>query len=264
MNLLLLAILGASASPHTDPTSCAACHAPGIDQAVGPARSDTESCVACHPTADMHPTGVAPTAKTRGPASFPLQDGLVSCRTCHGQPVHEGAPKLGAHYLRPAPQGTAGGFCFSCHAAADYARSNPHLPAVQERSCVVCHAVLPEKGAAPEHAGLRRAPEDTCSTCHPPAPHVGALVHLGKAVPAAADATLHRAKADTIACWTCHDAHGQTVLVSHGPSELGAALRALSTVPAGASWPGNGDRGVALALPLQDDALCRACHGDGP
>ena len=261
---LVLLSVGLAGGPHTNPASCHACHT-RADAGVGPPRPDTETCQGCHAQADMHPVGVTP-AETRVPDGWPLVDGTVSCRTCHDQPAHGLA--LEAPYLRGEAGADREAFCFSCHQADTYQRDDPHHPNDTQASCAACHTAPPPAGAAPAEARLRGAPAQACATCHPGLPHAFAAAHLGQPAGGGLPATAQGA----IACFTCHDVHGGHDSGRPAPSPFGAALRAAAGagswngVPPSATWPGTPSRGhpPLLALPLQGDALCAACHGEGP
>ena len=287
-NLLLLVIAvgsawaagpvsGPHADPHADPHACGACHAPTAGgEPVGPARPDSETCVACHPDADMHPVGIAPET-VPVPEAFPLQAGLLSCRTCHLTPAHDGQAGAPAPYLRGGPHADRGAFCFQCHEAEDYARQDPHHGTEQAPTCAACHVARPSEGAAPADARLRTAPQQTCMTCHPAAPHAAAAAHVGTTPERHGELPLDARGA--VQCWTCHDVHTAQVPAPRAPSATATALHTAaaagswSALPTGLRWPG-GDRAdhpAMLAAPIDaasagpgDPTLCAACHGEGP
>lgn len=278
-------------NPHGDPRGCAACHVMVSGEgaaSVGEALPIMPTCRSCHPTADMHPVGM-PSVDVPIAEGFPLDEGLVSCWTCHVEPAHGGAEMVPPPYHRGGPYEPVTDLCYACHERTSYTRSNPHHPAAprspDDESCTACHRTNPDTGALPQSARLRSAAAEACDTCHVRDPHLGAGSHLGKKVEAA---MLDRIPAElpldndgTIACWTCHDVHGPP---AEGASPVGRrwlgnrvfadALRTLAStedwveaLPAEARWPGQTGPDRAdplLALPTADGTLCEACHGDGP
>jgi hypothetical protein len=280
----LLLVLGAALAadnPHQPGGDCAACHvavpaaestldgdavvpAPAVGALKAPA---VALCRSCHPDADMHPVGVVP-QQTRVPAGWPLEDGAVTCATCHVEPAH-GTVAVAAPYHRGGPYSEATGLCFRCHDRAEHQRQDPHH-GEQDNGCTACHTSRPVAGAVPAEARLRQEGSGGCQGCHGGVPHVGVVGHLGKALPAGVRLPSDGGK---IACWTCHDVHQYGVL--EGPSVAPAVegLRAAalggewSNLPgAGLRWPGEGEVGHPglLAAPLGGGGLCRTCHGEGP
>ncbi len=267
-------------SPHGAEDGCVACHAPAEgDEPAGAHLPVVETCRSCHPTADMHPVNVAPSEVTV-PASFPLEGGLMACNTCHVEPAHSAEfDDLLRPWFRGGPYENIGAFCYQCHEVTAYARTNPHRApspyAEGDPSCAACHTVAVPRGVAPEAARLRTALPDVCSTCHPGEPHTGSSAHLYALVSDEVRAKLPASMAlpadGAIQCWTCHEVHegggpgkvGHTRL-SNGIIEMGRS-HVWKSVPEDALWPGTArEHPTLLALPLEDSALCAACHGEGP
>ncbi len=171
-------------------------------------------------------------------------------------------------------------------------RSYPHNTQKQrdpaDPSCGVCHAEIPEEGAAPEAAKLRMPPAQSCQMCHRGPIHYGIDEHLGKVVPESQRASLPPEVAlledGSIACFSCHEVHTlafdekvQQEIISWQPHRpLAMALRqrslqrdwAASLAEAGDTLqlPPAHDPVVPplLGLTVHDGALCEACHGQGP
>ena len=276
--MILLALLGAALagpalgqSPHGDPNACAACHAaPAAGQTVGAPLPIVATCRSCHPTADMHPVGMKPN-KVQVAAGWPLEDGAVTCATCHAEPAHGGpAAALLAPYHRGGPYQNTLQFCNSCHDTAALTRSNPHGAGrdPQSPTCTACHAGAPAAGAGPGEARTRLPVSEACTNCHPGPIHAGVPEHLGKSLSPAVRASLPPQIAvnndGTIACWTCHEVHDGGAAGHPSNSPLASGLRALTRAgqDSGLLWP-DADPAL-LALPIDDGALCRACHGEGP
>ncbi len=286
--ILALLLAGPAAAtpdnPHGRAEACDACHLPG-EEAEGTLRGPVvETCRSCHPTADMHPVGM-PSRDVPVPHDWPLEGGEVTCATCHAEPAHREVPAIGElaayaarYWHRGGPYERVTTFCFRCHEESGFARTDPHHPVAddprpdRDPSCAACHTGLPEPGASPAEAKLRASPERACATCHQGDVHHGASAHVGQALVAEVraglpeDLPLHDG---TVACWTCHDVH-QGGEAGDLQSRLGVALQALHrkewAVGEEVTWPGESRAGhpPLLALPLEGDALCSACHGAGP
>ena len=256
---------GASAastdSPHAHPDRCAACHRAGADSVP-----TMDTCRSCHPTADMHPVGIAPEATTL-PAGWPLEDGGIACATCHAEPACDVEREQTRPWLRGGVPDRITTFCTRCHTGDGLKRIDPHHPdaalGTEDPSCASCHTAVPAPGASPEAAELRSSPSTSCAVCHDGEHHPGAAEHLGVSS-APSDPPLPL-DGDRVRCWTCHDVHAHRSAQTprpRGPRARAAAatLRALLT-PASEPDP---EHPPLLALPAEDDALCRACHGGGP
>lgn len=275
--------------PHGDPDACTACHAPAVgDEGAGALLAITQTCRGCHPTADMHPVQVAPD-RVAVPQQFPLDDGLLSCASCHVEPAHTPEVEVPRPYHRGGPYPDVRQLCYSCHERSEYTRTDPHHPDnVQDRddpTCAACHSGPPEEGAAPADANLRFPTSESCKTCHEGEVHQGVSSHVGKKLGPDALATLPSTvplgEDATVQCFSCHDVHGvvpgQEARVAHrwtSQRPLAEELRASAIakewadlVPAEAIWPGTvvtPGHPPLLTLPIADGTLCRACHGDGP
>lgn len=283
--LLLLSLASAVeladgvSDPHGDPAACAECH-----EAAGPTPGPAlkpigDNCLRCHLDADMHPVDVE-AVETAIPDGWPLQAGLTTCWTCHMEPACSGAKPLPAPYLRGGPYPRVDDQCFQCHDRGEFTRERPHHPSAprseDEGFCSACHTGRPELGAAPEDARLREVEGGVCSTCHEGEPHYGARSHMLEEVEPEQRAQLPDAvalpKDGSVRCWSCHEVHDPTPPPPRrwrSDHPLGQALRAAVRVEWGLegelSWPGEtpAEHPPMLALPLEDGALCRACHAEG-
>lgn len=259
-------------SPHNQPGACAACHDPSAGPAPGAVRPIEANCRECHPDADMHPVGMRP-KEIRVHEGWPLEDGVVTCATCHAEPSCDAKRERGAPFLREGTPERKMDFCYRCHDRMVLERSNPHTipvePATTNDQCAACHAGQPTKGAAPAEARLRLAPAEACATCHPGPVHTGAAEHLA-GVQTAELATgtaplLPLLDGGKIACWTCHDVHtAEKPVVRRSRSRLGDRLTATVAPAAGEGPEASETDNPMLALPAADGSLCRACHGTGP
>ena len=268
-------------NPHGSPDGCGSCHAPGASAAEpGAPLPIVATCRSCHPTADMHPVGMAPN-KVPVAAGWPLEDGKVTCATCHSEPAHGGdAAALKAPWHRGGPYESVTRFCYSCHQAENYALTSPHTPASagdpREASCSACHTGTPPEGASLDQARLRAGADKACTgTCHTEAPHAGSDEHMGRVVEPAIASALSASMPllnGQIACFTCHEVHGTSaVATASGRHTLSDGLHARALerdwsalATPSVIWPLGMDSHAMLAEPASDGSLCRACHGAGP
>ncbi len=267
--------------PHEAADGCTHCHEAGPTATEpGPALPSIEACSVCHPSAeeDMHVVGLVP-SQAPPPATWPLEDGAIACATCHAEPACDASRPQELPYLRDGPYPDPDQMCWACHDSAGFERSDPHHPevlrAVDDATCAACHTSVPDEGAVFADAKLR-AEDKVCATCHEGTLHQGMDSHLGKTVEALDDASravVTLAEGDTVACWSCHEVHTQgATRPSKAERPFADALRALALenewqgqVPEGTRWAGEDrEHSAMLALPLEDGALCKACHGVGP
>ena len=128
-------------------------------------RSDTR-CDQCHHFDEgfTHPIGVAPKA---APASLPLDDGRMTCLTCHDEratQAHDRDAHRGEMFLRG--EGSAAALCNECHDARSGGRAAAH--ATLSRA----HLRSNERLAAALRAELASAPgtldaeSASCLACH--------------------------------------------------------------------------------------------------
>lgn len=265
----------ARVDPHGKPDACASCHFRANDDAPGSSR---EVCIPCHEKSDMHPSDV-PVVSAQVPDGWPLENDRVVCATCHAEPSCVEGRGQRAPYLRESPYAREIEFCWRCHPAADYSRSDPHHPTARrdsgDSSCAFCHHELPDDGASPADSHLRAEPLKLCELCHPGAVHAGVVSHLGEVVDealrGALDPTLGLDAGGEVRCWSCHEVHGdRTTLPPREPTE---APYTFSQVPGPESlWADEPPAWIVPAkkpahpvlLPLEVGDLCRACHGSPP
>ena len=269
-------------NPHNRADACLSCHDAGETADVpGQAKPSTPTCEGCHPDVDMHAVGQAP-VKTRTPEGWPMEDGVVACATCHAEPSCDAERLQEAPWHRGGPYADEKQMCWQCHEHSDYERSDPHHPDArrdpQDASCVVCHASVPADGASAADSKLRLQEEGLCAFCHEEEQHSGAEVHMGAKVEtldSGAAALIALDGEGRIACWTCHEVHGDRAKAGPAKASKPAAdgirelLRAeewSGLLPEDVVWPGateDEEHPSLLALSARD-ALCSACHGDGP
>jgi hypothetical protein len=276
------------ADPHGDPNACSACHAPApamrsgrrdapSSRPVGETLPIIATCLGCHADADMHPVGMAPDEVKVN--DWPLEDGLMTCATCHVEPSHDGLSQAKPPYHRGGPYPRTTDFCYSCHEADAYKRADPHHPTTprgtDDGSCSACHSGKPETGASPEQSHLRTAASGQCRTCHEDEVHTGVATHVDHRLDEAAIARLPVevpvAEDGKVQCWSCHEVHRDRPT---DPAHKGGPLRTdlQSAAEAGPwselgpyTWPnGTVDRRHDPMLALGAADLCQSCHGVGP
>jgi len=269
-------------NPHDRDAACLSCHEAGeTDAAPGPALPSIPTCEGCHPDVKMHAVGDA-LRTTRVPEGWPLEDDVVTCATCHAEPSCDDERSKEPPWNRGGPYPDEKAMCWECHVRTDYQREDPHHPEARkdpnDPSCTVCHDLVPAEGAAPGDSGLRLQDEDLCGFCHEDAQHSGMEAHMGVKVESLDPEARSLVALDPegkIACWTCHEVHGDGVgWTEPKPGKpAGDSIRELirskdwaGLLPDDVVWPGTTarDRHLPLLGLAGDGPLCSACHGDGP
>ncbi len=140
---------------------------------VGYKGKSEKFCLKCHTKGCpiVHPTEckVIETECIRVPYNFPLDNGKLTCTTCHDM------TSKNKDFLRSSkPLKRRFDFCFQCHNENCYKKFNPHktiasnLPwSEKKKACIYCHGV-----------GARLEAYKACVGCHTKTPHVGAPEHL--------------------------------------------------------------------------------------
>lgn len=224
---------------------------------------DLYRCEDCHSTAavdaKIHPMFELNTSspKLNVPEEFPLlSNGSMSCMTCH-----EPTPKLdraNRSFLRGGPYRRDMDFCFVCHQASNFEKTNPHLQirtdgTVDESACLHCHAKQPTPEDHPTIAReMHLDMTATCNKCH--ALHTHQQDHQGLNLKTSQKATIRRYRQsqrqtgielpiteNVIGCNTCHYTHQRGTL-------------------AGDAVVYEGDGENLHFLRLSKEKLCYACH----
>jgi predicted CXXCH cytochrome family protein len=241
-----------------------------IDRPAIDVVSAGETCLGCHDgsvadsrrrvwVAHGHRVGAKPPTGMTVPASWPLTDGGLDCRTCHTAHVKPQARGLAdVFFLRkPNPRGE---LCLTCH-QQDPAEPGHH-PLVELDTALPVGAVV--DGA---HHGPNGR-EVTCQSCH--TPHAG---HDPALLVASPD--------DDGLCLRCHQAQApdfwQAAATFHpltfdaSGESVRAAITARQKELAGVDQPGclachrmhdSPARADLLAATQVDAAFCLDCHGD--
>lgn len=185
----------------------------------------------------IHPVGVAPTSSVKIPSQMPLEEGKITCRTCHNSSLQESGEENNPD-SRYNPMFLRGGltvrneFCFRCHIQDLFSSLNAHNQlttegTVREEACLCCHTYNPrDKVMGIENlTGFRdKNPLNYCVWCH-------SSVYFRERHPAGAhmleppreiiynmEETFDRTGASlplydgVITCITCHDPHQRGAL----------------------------------------------------
>ena len=162
---------------------CAACHDPHSSDSAGLLKSARVNtlCFSCH---QDNSTGRAWVHK-------PLEE--KGCTACHD--AHGGDDKF-------ALTDSEGELCLKCHKEVGQTFKVKH--AAMEKGCATCHN--PHAGDQPH--GLIEPINQLCSSCHaaqPDATHAGAQLTAALAHAPAGSTSA------TLACTSCHEAHGSSL-----------------------------------------------------
>lgn len=279
-------------NPHGDAQQCDACHV-SVAERPGAVRFEgdvLQLCQSCHDgrqaRREAHPVNVAPPAPLaqRWPSGFPLQDGRLTCLTCHD--IASGCqiepPAAPEDLLRGGQLVSRLRFCYHCHAPEDYRAFNVHDQLAGARpkadTCLWCHVTVPDVNApfddSVAHA-LRRPGSGVCRNCHrmaashptggshvsaEPAPemlwHMSAYEMQAKMRLPPAQLLKYARAAERaprsmpldehgqITCYTCHNPHEQGLLPLRSPRALGAEPK----------------HATNRRLRARENNVCVACH----
>jgi hypothetical protein len=233
-----------SIDPHWNDLHCLSCHEQEPIKGDAPLREKGNSnalCNRCHASAyarsDIHPVGIKPSQHIRIPNDMPLEDGLLTCTTCHDSLLQtaclkkENMAETNILFLR-GKQKSRTSFCFLCHFEETYKLLNPHdqmndQGEIQEETCLFCHSSIPDL-QSPEPEPVRfvvQNPDAFCIGCHhgflrkhpagvdhlmtPSAKTASAIKTSIKRI--GVDLPLYKGK---IVCATCHNPHQTGVIKS--------------------------------------------------
>lgn len=265
---------------HFDADHCLECHLQEPVSKDTPLLrfSDYLQTCRCHGyTADSytHPlgSGSSPDMQKDLPEDLPLENGKITCNTCHliaGQcSADKNAKKYNPNFLRADPYQPRTTFCYQCHDKSRYKRLNPHeqLDAdgnIIESKCLYCHKFKPDE----ENATLekqRRGEKGSvefiaeffrlCFRCHfrQTRGHLINANHLTRNPPEKilSNMVLSEKNMNVIlplddegglTCATCHNPHQKGVIPSESPGAKGASEE------------------QRLRVPMEGNRICRACH----
>jgi predicted CXXCH cytochrome family protein len=197
-------------NPHND-FPCKSCH--GTDNVVKAADGSVpiafggdlkKACYTCHDTtANIHPVGQLPSMKV--PSHLPLDNGRVSCNTCHDMHL----PTTKNFLLRGFADGRytmRTDLCIDCHGAS-FVKKNPHVNQKERGLCVFCHQTEPTKMDNVKTVRFRYGILKTCNFCHNVA-EKNHPVNVDKDINP--PGYLPRDLDGSVTCATCHNPHGTT------------------------------------------------------
>ena len=109
----------------------------------------------CHlktPDSYIHPVDIKPSKEKeeRFPTGFPLEEGKVSCLTCHDIYKQCQKRRVDKFSLRGAPYAKRTDFCFKCHYEKSYGKLDPHTQLaengdIKPKVCLYCHTEKPDE-----------------------------------------------------------------------------------------------------------------------
>lgn len=199
----------------------------------------------CHGTshdAYIHPFNMIPTTdkKERMPSDFPLENGRVTCLTCHDIYLQCQKSLFARNSLRGSPYSKRTDFCYKCHIEKNFEQSDPHLQLTESgeiiiETCLICHDEKPdEKHATFKDVTFIGNIELMCRRCHHIAGnHSGNHDHMGvkpstdgirriKAMEERYNARLPLDEDGLMTCITCHNPHTKGVIPESNPGARGA------------------------------------------
>lgn len=270
----------ATTNIHNNEYYCTECHEnkPGKGGDISLRYSDYSVTCRCHgykPGKYRHPVGVEPSwsMKRRIPDDFPLEDGKITCNTCHAVAMQcdpeQRVPGQNAHFLRVSSLTSRTALCYSCHNAGKYDRLNPHEQIdgegnILRNKCRYCHKVKPDEKSATlkkQRAGEKGTVEfvaeffTLCFRCHykQTAAHLINANHLTREPPATILSNIKISERELgiilplddeggLTCATCHNPHQRGIIPIDSPAAKGASEI------------------KRLRVPKAGHRICRACH----
>ncbi len=268
-------------NPHWDASRCNDCHQMQGPRAL-PIADDRvdQTCLNCHDgekaSLEPHPIGrLAQHDDIHTPTDWPLNDGRLSCITCHDIQRHcepnATRPTVNSALLRHHDPDQPMAFCTKCHVPTDDWRLSPHDQiaadgSLRTNTCTFCHVGEPNNNRSGRRLGnaeLRADSSDVCLTCHTkhwdysPEGHVerpttskirARMAERADGISAYTSAGYQNSVLpltnQKVTCYTCHNPHAP------GLFPTGSQLGSYATDET--------DR--AIDLRLNRDDLCLSCH----
>ncbi|UCD77932.1 MAG: hypothetical protein JSW26_21355 [Desulfobacterales bacterium] len=205
----------------------------------------------CHaPDNYVHPVDIEPSQEIKAniPPALPLQNGKITCLTCHDIYWQCQKRRVDKNSLRGKPSPKRSDFCYKCHDKANYRMLDIHsqLNASGEiivEKCLYCHSDKPDETRARyENVKFIGDLKLMCQRCHAiRGNHAGNVNHLIK--PSAA--ALARMQAmekkfgiilpldenGQLTCITCHNPHDKGVIRAESPAAKGAGSKYRQRLP---------------------------------
>ncbi len=269
--------VSATTNIHFNKYYCTECHLEAEGGQYKELRYDnyTQTC-RCHnytPETYTHPVGITlpPEKRKKIPADFPLEDGTITCGTCHilllQCQADSSVKRFNGSFLRVNPRPSRTAICFRCHNEARYRMMDPHNQIdhagnIIKEKCLYCHKKLPDvdRATLDPRQGLEElvAPigelDVLCYRCHYKQVKLHPINanHLKKP-PQRILNNIRRSERklgiimplDTqgkITCVTCHNPHERGVIQQ------------------GKAGAGGADEVGRLRVSKSGDKICLACH----
>lgn len=205
----------------------------------------------CHaPDNYVHPVDIKPSQEKKAeiPAELPLQNGKITCLTCHDIYWQCQKRRVDKNSLRGKRFPKRSDFCFKCHDKGSYRMLDIHSQLNAEGKiivdkCLYCHTDKPDENRVRyEDVKFIGNLEMICQRCHViRGNHAGNVNHLVKPSPNA----LVRMQAmekkfgiilpldenGQLTCITCHNPHGKGVIRAESPAAKGADSKHRQRLP---------------------------------
>ncbi len=285
-------------NPHWKSNTCRMCH----DATPQKGKSATfkfdgdfnKLCLSCHDTAvfraEEHVVGIPVKENElfkKPSADFPLQNGKITCITCHDVRLQEknnlSAKESNPMFIRGAPYDYQMTFewnksetdderysqnrymlCFKCHRKGPLLQWSPHqnqitkTGKINEEQCFICHSEIPDRAAVEKSEWrLLRKLKEQCINCHMGKTrfHPIRVTHYGNTIPQKIYSQIkYSERRIGIIVPMDFDSKGVERLVCtscHNPHQRGVLKNKVTSKGA------DTDR----RLRLDGFAMCLACHG---
>ncbi len=198
----------------------------------------------------LHPVNITLSKEKKStiPTEFPLQNGKITCLTCHDIYLQCRKSVLKESSLRGAPYQKRTDICYQCHDANKYKMLDPHIQidktgSIVVEKCLYCHVEKPnEKEDQYEDLKLIGDLAILCQRCHAiSGNHSGNFNHMVK--PSAKgmkkmetmkkkfEIILPLDENGKMTCITCHNPHEKGVIPKNMPSAKGASEKFKHRLP---------------------------------
>ena len=237
-------------NPHGDRSLCSVCHQGKAGEVAGGklARGDDVNglCNDCHLREGIKRSphivnaGSSETTWRMDYLGYPLDQGKLTCATCHDEVCQGRKDPANPKFLRGGPYDDPDKFCYRCHLEDATTLNNPHnqldgFGRIREASCRFCHKNLPDPGKKGA-SDLELVADDAtvCGSCHQIRPHPSAdhMVRLGGEKRKRWEEYQQRHMvrlplddSETIKCTTCHNPHSKGVVKGEGGVGAGSKWR---------------------------------------
>jgi hypothetical protein len=217
----------------------------------------------------IHPVDIEPSEekKPKIPDDLPLQDGKITCSTCHDIYMqcqyNPRLKQLNKNFLRGAPYVSRTTMCFRCHDEKKYKMLDPHTQLTAKgdiivEKCLYCHVEKPdvERASSIKDIKLIGGFEVLCSRCHFEQSQLHPINanHLRKPTVKTLEMMKEAERRfgiilplnyeGKVTCITCHNPHERGVIPAYKAAAKGASEE------------------YRLRLPGKTEQICLACHKD--